>query len=472
MQRPRLTLFLSAVVGSLFFAGCESQSDYREFEPPSGWIRDAVPPEVLTGGAPVRAVWVLETGDGSDWRAMEGNLILMGYDSRDGKGVRILHQGHANYQKPMLGPDGEVIIFTDWTTHQIYRLNWGAAEPERLGAGYALEVWRDPSGRTWVYAGNGEMDRRGNLESLSRFPLDDPGAVEEVYADKVQGSNFQLSHSGAVAGGMFPAPDIGGVLNMKTLEVSPFGRGCWSSFSPDERRLLSILDGRHRNINIYDTITLERWQVTISSAPGIGGDKAYYPRWTNHSRFFTLAGPIHGTNPMRSEIYLGRFSPDYRMIEAWSRLTSDDRPDIFPDIWIGTPDGAAVSAAPAPATGEDPALPPRVSVDPNFPVSVVWGRLDAATPTPSLEEIHPYDQALAVYRYAVDAHPETGEPGTLYVAHWVIRDRERVTGFRPEVGEEYRLRVVPYAGNPAYEGERVVSTLGEGGEAIYVAVGD
>jgi len=106
-------------LAALILAGCgEPGPVYREHAPPSGRLSEPVAPEELAG-APVRAVWLLETGDGSDWRAMEQNLVLMGYDSEDGKGNRVLHEGFPNYQKSMLGPDGDVIVFTDWTTHRI-----------------------------------------------------------------------------------------------------------------------------------------------------------------------------------------------------------------------------------------------------------------------------------------------------------------------------------------------------------------
>jgi hypothetical protein len=261
------------------------------------------------------------------------------------------------------------------------------------------------------------------------------------------------------------------VVDLETLEFNVYAGGCWASLSPDNRGLLWVFDGRHRNLNFFATNSdfqprgdTDRWVVNISGAPGIDGNRTYYPRWSNHSRFFGVSGPMPHGNYEVAEIYVGRFSEDYQRVEAWSRLTDDDRPDLFPDVRV-IPGGGGSSPGPVKAVA--------VRQEPNpdggdgFQTT---GTLLQKTRTPRPSDIAPYRSALAVYCYEVDSVPGTGEPGEVFVAHWVIRDEEVLRDFRRQIGESYPLVLEPYDGNPKYQGERVVSDLNEGGAALYVDV--
>ena len=452
----------------MVLSGCSEQPGDREVAAPTGAVGGLLPPGELVGGQ-LRAVWIREVGDGTDWHGASGNVILMGYDSSDGEGVRVLHEGRPNYNKPLLSPDGGTVVYTDLSdgSGNIMRLDWMEDEPVRLGPGLALDVWEDPAGEVWVYAGDGPMDHRGNVSRVSRFPLDRPGEREPVWDHKVARDNFQLGRSGEYAGGLFPAAPKGGLVNLETLEFDVYSGGCWASLSPDDRRLVWVFDGRHRNLRFFaaDKSILpegaaDRWIVNISGAPGIDGVRTYYPRWSNHSRFFGVSGPMPHGNYEQAEIYVGRFAGDYRTVEAWSKLTDDDRPDLFPDILVFPEGDTGGSQNLAPGSGAGGPPPPD-----SFEAT---GVLLEKTRTPRPDDILPYKSALAVYRYRIDEMPETGGPGEILVAHWVIRDERVLRDFRRETGGEYPLVLEPYEGNPKFEGKRVLSDLAEGGETLYV----
>ena len=68
----------------------------------------------------------------------------------------------------------------------------------------------------------------------------------------------------------------------------------------------------------------------------------------------------------------------------------------------------------------------------------------------------------------MENHPETGSPGLVDVAHWVLDEGEVIPFHRREVGDTYSLQLVAYDDNPEYEGERVVSDVEESGSLLYV----
>ena len=350
MRKPFLRLL--PLLGLL--CGCEPRPSVVEPAAPSGGAGRLLSPVELTGGS-LRAVWIREVGDGEDWRGEGDDLVLMGYDSRDGEGVRVLHEGAPNYNKPLLSPDGRTVVYTDLSdgVGRLKRIPWRGGDPEDLGEGLALDVWKDPEGTVWVYAGEGPMDYRGNVLRVFRFPLDDPSAREPVWEHKVARDNFQLGRSGRYAGGLFPAPGAGGVVDLDVPAFNVYAAGCWASLSPGLRGLLWVFDGRHRNLLFFasDESWLpegaeDRWIVDITRVEGIDGRRVYYPRWSNHSRFFAVSGPMSHGAYERAEIYVGRFARDYRSVEAWAVLTDDDRPDLYPDVRVvpgtdGPPAGKA-----------------------------------------------------------------------------------------------------------------------------------
>jgi hypothetical protein len=60
-------------------------------------------------GAHTRIVWV--QGDGSDPYAMGNQLVLMGLDTDDGRGERVILAERGSYVKPLLTPRGDRVVY-------------------------------------------------------------------------------------------------------------------------------------------------------------------------------------------------------------------------------------------------------------------------------------------------------------------------------------------------------------------------
>jgi len=112
-----------------------------------------------------RMVWVQDHGDGTDSLAKRRQLMLYGYDSRDGKGERQLLSNTANFFKPMLTPDGNYVVVSDRHARKMYLIEWENSRVISLGDGVAVAVWEDveakgflfPKKTTWVYCFSGKQ---------------------------------------------------------------------------------------------------------------------------------------------------------------------------------------------------------------------------------------------------------------------------------------------------------------------------
>ena len=305
-----------------------------------------------------RLVWVQDQGNGSDTFGQGKNLALYGYDSVDGKGERQLVKGVGNFFKPLFTPDGTQVIYSDRRAREMYLLDWESGKVEKLGSGVAVALWEGAetgfflkSKPLWVYYFSGRQpeNKYGTAQPLYRFPLGSPKKKELVW-DKTNmaWSNVQLSRDGEILGGLFPWPH-GGILQTDSKAFTRFGRGCWTSLSPDNSKLLWIFDGLHRNVQIHDIKSSESWKVNINSAPGIGGFEVYHPRWSNHPRYFVMTGPYEkgdggnriGGGGDKVEVYVGRLDENARAVEDWLKITRNSRADFYPDLWVEG--GGAVS---------------------------------------------------------------------------------------------------------------------------------
>ncbi|MFW2367805.1 MAG: LamG-like jellyroll fold domain-containing protein [Desulforhopalus sp.] len=331
------------------FLGNASGSLAKQVEPFSQWV-----------GKDFRLVWVQDQGNGSDTLGHGKSLMLYGYDSRDGKGERPLIKRVDNYFKPFFTPDGSQVIFSNRKTRQMYQMDWETGALKHLGSGVAVAVWQDPAPSfllrkktIWVYcfAGDQPENKYGTAQPMYRFPLNKPKKKELVWnKTSLAWSNMQLSRDGEVLGGLFPWPDAG-VLWTKDSRWQRFGRGCWTSVSPDNSKLLWIFDGLHRNVQMHDVVSGESWKVNINGHPYVGGYEVYHPRWSNHPRFFVITGPYEkGENQNRImgggekvEIMIGRFDKQARKVEAWLKVTDNKRADFYPDLWIEGGDKAQLA---------------------------------------------------------------------------------------------------------------------------------
>lgn len=291
-------------------------------------------PRTDPGNARVRIVWVQDVGDGSDFSATGNNLRLMGLDSWDGQGERVISATVGNYAKPLITPRGDRVVYTDRVRKKVYLLNWDGSGWKELFGGFGLAVWQDPSdGREWIYYGLDET-KDEHVSAVYRTPLDNPGSGELIWnKTSVSVDSFQLSADGQMAGGNFPWP-YGGVAALPNQSWAKLGSGCWASLSPDNSYLFWLLDDSHRNISITESSGENGRTVNLSNAPGIDGYSVYHPRWSNHPLIMAMTGPYKVKSGPEVEIFVGLFNSGFSAVESWWRVTDNDFADFFPDVWV------------------------------------------------------------------------------------------------------------------------------------------
>ena len=301
---------------------------------------DGAAVEEFTGGH-TRVVWLTDV-ENRDSFAERNRLQLVGYDSRDGKGERIIWGDRANYYRPLITPDGQQIVFSNRQARKIYVIKWDGSGPRLLKeAGCASEVWRDPNtGKTWVYY---QQDPNDFTKPVLRFPIDEPAKVETVWSSSVVQAlpSFQLSRDGKMAATTFPWPSSG-VAELPDVAWRKHRDGCWPAMAPDDSYISWTFDGLHRNLIVTRTGEEESWPVNISQAPGVKGFEVYHPRWSNDVRYMVMTGPYTtGAKAIKLwdggdgvEIYIGKFSKDFRGMDGWLKLTNSRIGEFFPDVWI------------------------------------------------------------------------------------------------------------------------------------------
>lgn len=430
-------------------------------------------------GAPSRVVWV--QGDGSDPYAAGNNLVLMGLDSEDGRGERVILGERGSYIKPMLTPRGNRVVFSTSPRAEggptVHVVNWDGSGRRQLVNGFALAVWEHPGDRSeWLYVGTDHKEY--DFATVSRFPLDDPSRREVVWNQTmVSGDTFQVSADGRYAGGLFPWPNAG-IAELPNKSWKKVGDGCWTALATVRSPLFWYFDGAHRNLLMFDASTDSRWTVPINEAPGFENPEVYHPRWTNHPRFLAMSGPYNrgGANQVRSggaqtEVWMGRFSEDFTRVEAWLQVTKNEGGDSYPDVWIDR-DRSTHAARPGgrigPAgSGGDAST----SAGAAAPRIVVEGRLVHAGPVPTPQSILPYRNALVVSEYDVVKIVDGNyAPSKIRVAHWAIRDGKVLPDAQRTVGTAARLSVERYDAHPELEGERLITDLGASDLALYYDV--
>jgi hypothetical protein len=417
-------------------------------------------------GAHTRIVWVQQ--DGKDPEAVGDALILLGYDSDDGRGERVILGERGSYVKPLLTPDGQQIIYSTRPKPgpaEVFIVNWDGSDRRKLGDGFALGVWRDPdNGRQWVFAGTDMTN--WEFATIWRFPIDDPAARAIAWnGAPVSIDNFQVSADGRFAAGMYPWPEAG-VADLHAGTLKKFGQGCWPALTTARGVLYWYFDGAHRNLTMVDVEAGGRWIVNVNGAPGFEGAEANHPRWTNHPRFMTLSGPYNlgGPNQARAggpqvEIWLGRFSEDFSRIEAWSQVSRNGGGDSLPDAWIATED------SPYPMRPAGPVGPAHVLAARGLPAAapaaerlVVNARFLRGATVPDPQSILPYRHALIVNEYEVmDVVDGAYTEKVIRVAQWGIRNGRVVPGATRLAGTASTLLVERYDAHGELEGERVVS---------------
>lgn len=444
------------------------------------------PVRPLLDNTVIRVVWVQDTGDGRDVDTLSDHLQLMGLDTGDGKGERVI-LGKGNYAKPLITPRGDRVVYSNRVQKKIYVVNWDGSGQRELFAGFGLALWRDPlDGREWIYYGFEMMHEGGwTCPAVYRTLLDRPGAGELVWNKApVNVDSFQLSTDGRLAGGNFPWPE-GGVAELPNKSLKLFTKGCWTAMATVKGRpFYWIFDGSHRNLTIFDLQNNKRWQVNISGAPGIGGYEVYHPRWSNDPRIMAMTGPYKvgsGGNRIAGggrevEIHIGRFNADFTAIESWWQATKNDRADFFPDVWVAPAEAA--KQVPAKGAGADKTksaksvdgasskgtTPGPTTAAPGKPASkktikrlVVEARLTDLAVTPSPLDIAPYRRALLVNGYdVVRVISGSYRQKKIMAAHWVIEEGQVLKEAIREKGKTYRMILERYDDHPELEGERLI----------------
>jgi hypothetical protein len=467
----RSSIVLLAILSSV---GCTSTSS--ETAPaPAGEVRQFT-------GTHTRVVWV--QGDGTDPYAFGDNLVLMGFDSDDGAGERVILGQRSSYVKPMITPRGDRIIYSTQPVPggpDVFIVNWDGSGLRKLATGFALALWQHPlDGSEWLYLGTDNSERAPwEFATISRMRIDHPDKREVVWNKTVvSGDTFQVSSDGRLGGGLFPWP-AAGIVELPNGELRTLGEGCWTALATAGTPLFWYFDGAHRNLIVVDTDTTSRWTVNINNAPAFGNAEVYHPRWTNHPRFLAISGPYNqgGPNQVRtggtqSEVYLGRFSEDFTRVEAWARVTHNQGGDSYPDVWIdnGSPHprrprgriGPEVASGGA-AAAEASARAHRV---------VVEARLVRPGPVPTPASIVPYRNALVVGDYEILKVIE-GEyrERTVLVAQWAIKDAKVLQTAHKSPGTIHRLTLERYDAHPELEGERLIAASDAPNLPIYYDIG-
>jgi hypothetical protein len=416
--------------------------------------------------ARTRIVWV--QGDGTDPETEGTNLVLMGLDTDDGKGERVILGERRSYVKPRLTSRGDRIVFSSRILPgppEMFVVNWDGTGFRKLADGFAMTLWRNPTdGSDWVYAGTD--NRKYDFAKVWRFPIDAPDKRELVWdSTLVSMEGFNVTPDGRYAGGMWPWPDAG-IADLRAKTWKKFGEGCWTSLSYARGPLFWYFDGAHRNVTMVDVETGAKWMVNVNSAPGFDGAEVSHPRWTNHPRFFTLSGPYNqgGRNQVRSggtqvEIHLGRFSPDFSRVESWVRVTNNSGGDSHPDVWID-PSQTTIPRQPSGPVGPAHARVSKVGAPAAADAArlLLNVRLKRAGTVPNPQAILPYRHGLVVSEYDVMEVVQGKYPHKeIRIAQWAIRDSKVLPEARRTVGAAFTLVAERYDAHPELEGERLLS---------------
>ena len=415
-------------------------------------------------GRHARVAWLQDVGDGTDIWGRSGQVRLVGLDSSDGRGERVIVAQPSSYTKPLITPDGSRIVFSHVGERRVYVVDWSGDNLRPLAPGIALDVWRDQVTQTdWVYVGTEPAtSAEDSYRRVFRYQLDTPGVRDFVWESLPIGiDTFQLSADGRYAVAPVPWPKVG-YLDLSSGTSRILGEGCWTGMARDGS-LAWFLDGSHRRVTLIDLARDRRWSVDLGGAPDIGGYEIYHPRWANDPAFVAVTGPYtvgNGANRIggggaQVEIFVGRFNADFTAVADWERVTYNEAGDFSPDVWVD-PVGARPAAV-LESSVEDAGTPNSVAGPTDRIVLDVRARRDLDVPTP--RSIAPYRSALQAVDYdVVDIVVGEYRNDRIVIAHWVIRDARILESAPRPAGSTWRVTVQPYDLHSELEGQRLIMT--------------
>jgi hypothetical protein len=305
-------------------------------------------------GAHTRVVWIEDNAlDKPCVYSERATLRLMGLDSDDGKGERLITDKISSYWKPIITDDGKQVVFGEFLDKTISVINWDGTGLQLLvkGAGFE-DVWTDPRTKiTWIYGSVTEKRGDTDVKVIRRYQMDKP-EVSELVWDKMPVNMFMLSGDGrAASGGGDGGNSPQGMFTLPNGNFSQMAGGCWPSMSPDSSHRMWVFTGNHRSVHMCVPNREGKaynYTSTFESFPELKSNhELYHPRWSNNIKFITLTGPyiysdwkwssdvkISPEGAAKVEVYLGQFSPDYAKIDKWVRISNNDRGDYWPSAWI------------------------------------------------------------------------------------------------------------------------------------------
>lgn len=297
----------------------------------------------LTGGRAVSAVWLEETA------AKEGDPMarqVFVYHAPDHQGIRRLGSEAGDLARPLVSADGKGVVFTRLGISktdsglsfapQILWQDWdgGAASP--LGAGMAVDVWKNPAdGAIYIYAVETLLPSaqlRLTGEKLVRFRADKPEDREILWtATPLNAEQFQLSRDGRRAAGAFPFPKAG-LANLEDQTFTPLAPGAWAGLAPDDSYAVAVLDGSRKRLRCFAPNLNPGWELTLAGTDGWPEGGILHPRWSNDPRLLTFTGPYPEEAPA-ADVCLLRLRDDLRRVEKVVRLT-EGRKALTPSVWV------------------------------------------------------------------------------------------------------------------------------------------
>jgi hypothetical protein len=411
-------------------------------------------------GIPARGSLVWESNRGGDWRIWTRRL--------EGSVARQISRDEPDRQHccAHMSPDGGRVVYLSRSVPRD-RYGQGAAGELRLvslndgtertlvgdarpyGWGNRAALWHDERSLVWIRA-----DGR-------TFLLDVETGESRQLIDEARGRLAWLvdaTMTRAVDGSpTFSRYDAAG----RRVIRGERRRGCEPYFTRDGRFGFWVRGGG----GPFHWIDLESGEVGTlleHEDPRIPGAQryAYFPMLSGDSRLLVFgASPgDHDHSWSNYDLFATPLDPVTLELRGRPlRLTAHPGSDRYPDVHVEALDVERWARQAPPTPLEETIETPAPAT--GGPLSV-GASLLACSRVPSLREISPYEAALFVCEWKVEEVLE-GEPpaAPLRVAHWVLRDAERLPIASAAPGFRTQLDVEPLVGREPLEGYPLFDTL-------------